>query len=1278
MPEPSFVHLHTHSAYSLAEGAIRVKDLVKLCQKYRMPAAAVTDTGNLFGTMEFATEAAKGGVQPIIGCQIRVGLEAHELVLLVQDEEGYKNLSRIVSDAFLNSDPAGTVHAEWTDLEAYNRGLICLTGGLKGPVSQYLLHNQPKQAKDMLRKLTGIFPQRLYVELQRHGWPEEGRIEERLLDLAYDFDVPIVATNDCYFPKKEMHEAHDALLCIAEGRYVTEADRRRVTPEHYFKSPEVMRALFADLPEAADNTLVIARRCSFLLKPIQPILPPFATEGGRSEIEELREQAVKGLEWRLENFVYPLALSSPSPSLPPSLREGQGEGAQAGSLKHQLLEHPHPNPPPQGEGTSEKEWKEKIAKPYRDRLAFELDVIIQMGFPGYFLIVSDFITWAKDHHIPVGPGRGSGAGSVVAWSLKITDLDPLRFGLLFERFLNPERVSMPDFDVDFCQDRRDEVIRYVQDRYGRDRVAQIITFGKLQARAVVRDVGRVLQMPYGAVDRIAKLIPSNPANPVTLEQALEQDSDLRAEREKDETADKLITIALQLEGLYRHASTHAAGVVIADRPLHELVPLYRDPRSDMPVTQFNMKYVESAGLVKFDFLGLKTMTVIQKTVDLINAKRLSSHPLLSSRSEAEGSAHSRESQDPSASLRDDKKKVGEGDKRQELLDILKIPLDDEKTYRAMAEGRTVGIFQLESSGMRSTLTGMKPNRFEDIIAIGALYRPGPMDNIPTYIAVKQERQAADYMHPLLKPYLEETYGVIVYQEQVMQAAQALSGYTLGGADLLRRAMGKKIPAEMAAQRQIFIDGAVKHNGLAPERASEVFDQIDKFAGYGFNKSHAAAYALITYWTGWLKANYPLEFMAASMTLDLQNTDKLAIFKQELDRMKIRLLPPDVNKSDAEFRVEYASHPSSKLPPAHLWEGGSGREGLLDAGLAAGQAGPPPLAPPPIDGQGGIRGGAIRYALAGLKGVGESAMIRLVGERKAKGDYATLFDLATRVEPGSLNKRQFESLASAGAFDSLNPNRAQAHASAETLLRYAQAQAEERNSGQNSLFGGGTTTLAEPPLAAVPDWDMLERLKHEFDAVGFYLSAHPLDAKSAQLERMKIMTAAQVETMLAHQTSVVADMAGVLLKKQIKVSPKNGNKYAFLQMSDSSGVFEVMLFSEVLHRAKEFLIEGESLLLKAVAEQKNEQTRYSVQDIQPLEKTLASKVREIRLAASKPKGLSQLKTLLAIEGEGQVKITLEIPVGNGVMAEMELPGRWSFSPEARNALIRSGAFEIREY
>ncbi len=1156
-----FIHLHVHSAYSLAEGAIKIKDLVRLCQDTKLPAVAVTDSGNLFGALEFSVAASKGGVQPIIGCQVRLGHEGHQLVLLCQSEKGYRNLCALVSKSFLEVEPPAEPHILWDDLAERAEGLICLSGGVKGPVARYLLHNQPKPAEDALKKLKKYFGDRFYIELQRHGLQDEIAIEESLIDLAYKHHIPLLATNDCYFAEREMHEAHDALLCIAEGRYITESDRRKVTQEHYFKSPEEMASLFSDLPEAIANTVQIARRCHFLLKSIDPILPPFRSESGLPEKDELRRQAREGLEWRLENFVY------------------------TDGCNH-----------------------DSVAAPYRERLEFELETIIQMGFPGYFLIVSDFITWAKNNNIPVGPGRGSGAGSVVAWSLKITDLDPLRFGLLFERFLNPERVSMPDFDVDFCQDRRDEVIRYVQKRYGSDHVAQIITFGQLKARAVVRDVGRVLQMPYGQVDRIAKLIPNNPASPLTLEEVLEQDPDLRREMYKDEVTAKLIDIALQLEGLNRHASTHAAGVVIGDRPLQELLPLYRDPSSEMAVTQFNMKYVESAGLVKFDFLGLKTMTVIQKAVDLINKNKMLSRQKPGSGDNA--------AQDPGLHREDS-----------DFLDILKVPLDDQKTYDLMTSGLTVGIFQLESAGMRDTLRKMKPDRFGDIIALVALYRPGPMDNIPKFIDVKEGREEPDYMHPKLKPYLEETYGIMVYQEQVMQAAQALAGYTLGGADLLRRAMGKKIQSEMDAQRQQFIDGAVMHSQITPERASEIFDQIDKFAGYGFNKSHAAAYALIAYWTGWLKANYPVEFMAASMTLDMGNTDKLAIFRQDLQKLGIALLPPDINRSEVDFAVE---------------------------------------------------GNSIRYALAALKGVGAQAMERVIAERRAGGEFRDLADFSGRMDQGTMNRRQLEQLTCAGAFDSFGIDRAQIYAASDMLMRHAQSLAEERAAGQSSLFGGpeGAGTPL-PSLPKVQGWDHLEKLRHEFDAVGFYLSAHPLDAKAAQLERLNILNLAQVEERVVYSSAMV-DMAGVLLKKQIKVSQKSGNKFAFIQMSDATGVFEAIVFSEALARARDVLEEGETLLLKVMVERQEDQLRFMVQDIQSLDKSLSGKIREVRVILETGEAAQKLKAFLADEGPGPARVVVEVPLNDREHAVLSIPGSYSFSPQVRSQLGKAaGVLDVRE-
>ncbi|MFN3701754.1 MAG: DNA polymerase III subunit alpha [Alphaproteobacteria bacterium] len=1144
----SFIHLHVHSAYSLAEGAIKVKDLIKTCVRENMPAVAVTDTNNMFGALEFALEAANNGVQPIIGAQVTVEGN-HQLVFLVQNEAGYRNLCKIVSESHLNGFE-NSVAVPYEVLQRHTEGLIVLSGGAKGSIAAHLLDGQKDKAEEALAQLLELYGDRFYIEIQRHGTAEEESTEEALITMALARNVPLVATNDCYFPNREAHEAHDALLCISEGRYVTEENRRKVTPEHYFKSSAEMVALFEDLPEAIANTAVIAQRCSYLLEPIAPLLPDFETQEGRDETQELRAQSQEGLNWRLENFVYPQKEKEPGFD------------------------------------------KEAFAKPYQERLDFELSVIEQMGFPGYFLICSDFIRWAKDNNIPVGPGRGSGAGSVVAWALKITDLDPLEFGLLFERFLNPERVSMPDFDVDFCQDRRDEVIRYVQQKYGHDRVAQIITFGKLQARAVVRDVGRVLQMSYGMVDRVAKMIPNNPAKPVTLEEALAADADLRAVRDQDDTHKKLISIALQLEGLYRHASTHAAGVVIGDRPLQDLIPLYRDPRSDMPVTQFNMKYVEQAGLVKFDFLGLKTMTVVQKSVELIQK----SHGI--------------------------------------EIDILKVPLDDKKTYDLIASGNTVGIFQLESAGMRDALKRTKPNRFEDIIALVSLYRPGPMDNIPLYARRKDGIEESDYMHELLEPYLTETYGIMIYQEQVMQAAQALAGYTLGGADLLRRAMGKKIQAEMDAQRDMFVKGAAQHHNVPEQKSSEIFDQIAKFAGYGFNKSHAAAYALIAYWTAWLKTNYPIEFMAASMTLDLGNTDKLAIFKQDMDKNGWELRTPDINASFADFAVEE---------------------------------------------------GSVRYALAALKGVGAQAMNNIVANRLENGVFASLDDFVERLDPKNMNKRQYEQLVCAGAFDSLNNNRAQLSAAAETVLRHAQSLEEERQSGQVSLFGGtgedsgiglgGFSGL--PPLPDVQPWDQLERLAREFSAVGFYLSAHPLDAKLQQFSKLGINTIRALEDQLQNMSAIRTQLSGVLLKKSEKVSQK-GSKYAFLQMSDPSGVYEVMIFSETLAQSRDILNAGEMLLLSVDAESKDDQTRLLGQSVQLLEGALESRIRDVMISMNSAKPLQKLKQFLDIEGQGRMRITLKIEMKDKGIATIRLPERWSLSPQARNIIAaEQGVLSILE-
>jgi DNA polymerase-3 subunit alpha len=1144
MSDPQFVHLRVHSAYSLAEGAIKLKQLVKLCEKLAMPAVAITDTGNLFGALEFSSACSDAGIQPIIGCQLAIRTEEEgrapgvhagkrpdpqPLVVLCQNETGYLNLLKLVSKAFLETETGEPPQIAWTDLEARSDGLLLLTGGAEGPLGRMLQDGQSAKAEALVARLAASFPGRLYIELQRHGLPAEDRIEPAMIDLAYQFDVPLVATNEAFFAERGMYEAHDALLCIAGGAYVSQDDRRRLTPEHYFKSADEMAKLFADLPEAILNTQVIARRCAFMVKKRAPILPPYRM-GDLSEAEVLRQQSRDGLEDRLVRHVF---------------RADQTEEERA-----------------------------DIAQPYRDRLDYELGVIEQMGFPGYFLIVADFIKWSKGQGIPVGPGRGSGAGSVVAWALTITDLDPLRWGLLFERFLNPERVSMPDFDIDFCQDRREETIRYVQDKYGYGQVAQIITFGKLQARAVLRDVGRVLQMPYGQVDRICKLVPNNPASPVTLEEALKSEPLLADQRDRDENVRHLIDLALKLEGLYRHASTHAAGVVIGDRSLDELVPLYRDPRSDMPVTQFNMKWVEAAGLVKFDFLGLKTLTVLTMATRLVK--------------EAQGVD----------------------------LDLLAIPLDDEKSYQMLSRGDAAGVFQMESSGMRDVLRQMKPNRLEDLIAVVALYRPGPMDQIPKYIACKHGREEPDYMHPLLEPILKETFGIMVYQEQVMQIAQVLAGYSLGGADLLRRAMGKKIKSEMDEQRGRFVDGAVKQ-GVEQAQASMIFDKVAKFAEYGFNKSHAAAYALVAYQTAYMKANFPVEFMAATMTYDMHNTDKLNSFRQELDRLKIKLLPPDVNRSTHDFSVE-------------------------------------PLA------EGGL---AVRYALAALKNVGALAMQGLVAERKRSGAYKTISDFARRLDHRAINRRQLEQMVKAGAFDSIAKNRKALFTGLDAVMSEAQSAANERETNQASLFGGGE--IGQIVLPKTADWSPADKLQSEFEAVGFYLSAHPLDAYARSLKRLGVLKAAEIQKHLQSGGRSRVLLAGNLLSKQERTSAK-GSRYAFLTLSDAGGTYEVTVFSEILAVSRDLIDSGQPMLLTVDARLEEEQLRLTCQKIEELDKAAAQAGQALRVVVDENGPVQTIADILSREPRGKSRIILVPQLGTREV-EIELKDRYALSAKALGAL-----------
>jgi DNA polymerase III subunit alpha len=1153
-PAPQFVHLKVHSAYSLLEGAITNQKLAKLAVAQGFPAVGLTDTGNLFGALEFSDKLAEAGIQPIVGCTLQVdfgdrpqpnGLQrnganqprsqpAGALALLACDERGWQNLMKLSSQAFFDPAEDETPHIQIERLEAHGAGLIALTGGPDGPIDKALREGQKEVAFERLKVLEKIFGDRLYVEIQRHGLKHEIEAEPALLDIAYARALPIVATNEVYFASPDDYEAHDALLCIAEGTYVTEDKRRRLSREHFFKTAAQMAELFADLPEALANTIEIAKRCAFRPTGRKPILPRFvAAAPGTSEEEqlrletaELRAQAEAGLQARLAET--PLA---------PGF----------------------------------------TAADYAKRLAFEIGVISKMKFPGYFLIVADFIKWAKANGIPVGPGRGSGAGSVVAWSLTITDLDPLRFGLLFERFLNPERVSMPDFDIDFCQDRRDEVIRYVQKKYGADRVAQIITHGKLQARAVLRDVGRVLQMPYGQIDKLCKLIPNNPANPVTLEQAIDGEPKLQEARDREPVVARLLEIARKLEGLYRHASTHAAGMVIGDRPLDELVPLYRDPKSSFPITQYNWKLVEAAGLVKFDFLGLKTLTVLQKAVALI--------------------------------------KRGRGID----VDLLKIPLDDRKTYELLAKADTVGVFQLEGAGVRESLKRLKPDRFEDIMAMTALYRPGPMDNIPTYINRKHGEEPVDCLHPMLEPILKETYGVIIYQEQVLQIAQVMAGYSLGQADILRKAMGKKDKAIMGRQQAEFVAGAMK-KGVPREEAAYIFELVDKFAGYGFNKAHTAAYAHVAYYTAYLKANYREEFLAASMTLDAGNTDKLSMYAAEAKKSGIAIQPPCINASEVDF--------------------------------LAGEK-------------------TIRYSLAALKNIGALAVGSIVEERTANGRFKDLSDFAGRCNTKALNKRALETLAAAGAFDALEPNRALVHGNVEQMLAFANRQAANAAQGTDDLFGGGgTAARPQIDIRALKAWTPMERLQHEFEAVGFFLSGHPLDAYASVLAKLSILPYAELEAR-ADRGVVAGRLAGIVVSARERRSQK-GNKFAFALFSEPTGQFEAVIFSETLAASRHLLESGAAVLLTVEGERDGDVLKLRVQSIQSLDEATEGLQRGLkvvldgRVFQANTGRLDELKAMLKPGGKGIVCLSMMLEDRRREV-EIAMPGRFDISPAQKGAI-----------
>ena len=1116
----NYIPLRTTSQYSLLEGAMQIESIVNKAINHKIPAIGLTDRNNLFGALEFSEKLIEKGIQPIIGCNLSFYNQKMDgsIVCLAKNEEGYKNLIRLSSELFLSNDDEKLKLSKLSD---FNEGLILLSGGYGGLINNYLKFGLKKDALELTHKLKKIFQDRLYIEIQRMGKDD---FEIDLLDISNDLNLPIVASNTIFFESKDRFTSHDALIAIKESTTVNNSNRETLTNEFYFKSPEEMINLFEDMPDAINNSLEIAHRTAFKVSKSDPRLPRFSGLDSQGETDELVHQAKEGLKVKI----------------------------QENNISNEEI--------------------------YWDRLKTELDIIISMNFPGYFLIVADFIKWSKSKNIPVGPGRGSGAGSLVAWALTITDLDPIKFNLIFERFLNPERISLPDFDIDFCQDRREEVIEYVQDKYGKDSVAQIITFGSLQSRAVLRDVGRVLGLPYGQVDRICKLVPNNPANPTTLSEAIDGDIRIREERDNDDDIASMLKIGLELEGLYRNASTHAAGLVIGDEPLQNIVPLYRDPRSEMPVTQFNMKWVEAAGLVKFDFLGLKTLTVIDKAINLIKQK----------------------------------KDID--------IDISKIPLDDKATYELLGTGNTIGIFQLESSGMQDVLRNMQPDCFEDIIALVALYRPGPMDNIPKYIACKKGDDKPDYMDDSLEKILKETYGVIIYQEQVMQTAQILSNYSLGEADILRRAMGKKIKSEMDAQKERFISGAIK-NGINEKKADYIFEQVAVFAGYGFNKSHAAAYALIAYQTAYLKTHFPEFFITASMSLEKDNTDKLSVFVNDAKKMGIKILPPDINKSKMDFDVEEND---------------------------------------------------IRYGLGAIKNTSQKDMIQINDEVHQNGNFKDLYDFAQRLDASVLSKKNLEFLAYSGAFDDIENNRNKVYQSINILSSISNAAMEKNSNNQDYLFDDEFENFSHIPLPEVDNWTNSESLEKEFTAIGFYLSGHPLNEYEQIIKDKKIKYYSDINS-----SETKYKIAGTISYVKERKSQR-GRNFAFVGLTDENNQFEITLFSDVLFKVRNFLIPGLSIIAEVETQRNDNNLRLLTIDLFPLEELMKKNINVLKVYVNNPETILKIRDRVEDKGNSKILVQILMNGEDKYQTELKLGNNFIVNPSIKASIKEiEGVLKIEE-
>jgi len=1104
MPElnnQNFNHLKIHTQYSICEGAIKIDNLKDFCKENKIPCLGLSDTSNLCGALEFAENISKVGTQPIIGTQIYFRFEDTTglLPLIALNEKGYKRIIELSSRSYLENDALSDPHLDIKELLKDTEGVLLLSGTIQGLFGKLFQKSRLEEITKIYESLLSKFRDNFYLEIQRHGDQNEIAFEKFNLEKSLKIKIPIIATNEVYYLTPDMHEAHDALTCIGAKTYVNEKNRIKYSNQHYFKSKEEMSELFSDLPEALENNFNLPFKCNFRPQFSKPVLPNISSEKGGSADEILKKDSLDGLK---EKFLKVFKLDG-----------------------------------------NNLDNNDKFLK-YKDRLDHELKIIIEMKYPSYFLIVSDYIKWAKSNDIPVGPGRGSGAGSLVAWCLSITDVDPIKFNLIFERFLNPDRVSMPDFDIDFCEEKRDLVFKYLTTKY-KDSVAHIITFGKLKARMVIRDVGRVLGLPYGFVDSISKMIPFDPSRPQSLTECINSEPRLQKLVNEDPRVKKLTDLSLKLEGLNRNVATHAAGVVIADRKLTEVVPLYKDASADLllPSTQFDMYSAENAGLIKFDFLGLKTLTVINRTQKLINKKVID-------------------------------------------FKIEDINFEDKKVFDLLSSGHTVGLFQVESAGMREALLQMKPNHIEDIIALVALYRPGPMSNIPVYNDCKHGRQTPDYLHPLLEDILKPTYGVIIYQEQVMQIAQKLSGFTAGEADILRRAMGKKKRAELEKQKQGFIAGALK-NGINKDVAASIFLKIEPFAEYGFNKSHAAAYAIISYQTAFLKTYYPKEFFAASMTMDLSNQNKLGEFHEELKRINIKVIRPDINKCFADFQFD---------------------------------------------------GNNFYYALGGIKSVGYEAISSVVKERKENGKFKSINDFLNRVNPKDINKLQLEGLVKAGAFDNIDNNRQALFNSIPNFILKTKNIFENKAANQIDLFDSDEEQDNEIVLN-IEDWNFEDRLSREFEAVGFFISDHPLNQFKEIFEDYKIVDYAKFNL---DDEIKDANIAATLLKITERKTAR-GNSYGVIKFTDLTSVFELFIFSDILELNREVLTEGNSLiitLIKTISNDENRFKRINVQKIASLKDLFNKPVNEIIFNIKSVQDIDKISDLINEEGTTEVKINIK--------------------------------------